>query len=55
MQWVSEFCTRAVLIEHGMLVADGTPADTVRLHQERAAAAASRHASGKRTGRMRTA
>ncbi len=39
MQWVTEFCTRAVLIEHGMLVVDGAPADIVRLYQERAAAA----------------
>jgi len=39
MQWLAEFCTRAVLIEHGRLIADGAPADLVRLYRERTIAA----------------
>jgi ABC-2 type transport system ATP-binding protein len=36
MQWVVELCARALLIEHGRLVADGSPADLVALYRERA-------------------
>jgi ABC-type polysaccharide/polyol phosphate transport system ATPase subunit len=37
MNWVVEYCTRAMLIETGHIVAEGTPADVVKLHQERSA------------------
>lgn len=35
MHWVTEFCNRAMLIEHGHVIAEGEPADIVRLHEER--------------------
>ncbi|HTC85194.1 MAG TPA: ABC transporter ATP-binding protein [Candidatus Acidoferrum sp.] len=35
MNWVTEFCNRAILLEHGHIVAEGEPADIVALHQER--------------------
>ncbi|MDP2350547.1 MAG: ABC transporter ATP-binding protein [Chloroflexota bacterium] len=52
MTWVTEFCNRALLLERGQVVAEGDPADVVRLHQEhserdraaRAAAIAAAHA-----------
>ena len=34
MNWVTEFCNRAMLLEAGHVVAEGDPADIVRLHQE---------------------
>lgn len=34
MHWVTEFCNRAMLIEHGQVVAQGEPADVVRIHEE---------------------
>ena len=37
MNWVMEYCTRALLIEKGHVVAEGTPEDVVRQHQERSA------------------
>jgi ABC-2 type transport system ATP-binding protein len=45
MNWVTEFCNRAVLLEKGHVVAEGDPAEVVALHrehseQERAAKAA---------------
>ncbi len=39
MNWVTEFCNRAMLIEKGRLVAEGEPADIVALHQEHMSAA----------------
>jgi len=36
MQWVDEFCTRAVVVERGSIVADGAPAEVVKHYQERA-------------------
>jgi len=53
MNWVAEFCNRALLLERGHVVAEGDPADVVRLHQEhserdraaRAAAIAAAHAT----------
>jgi ABC-type polysaccharide/polyol phosphate transport system ATPase subunit len=33
MSWVTEFCNRALLLERGQVVAEGDPADVVRLHQ----------------------
>jgi ABC-type polysaccharide/polyol phosphate transport system ATPase subunit len=37
MNWVQEYCTRAMLIEKGQIVAEGTPDDVVAEHQERSA------------------
>jgi ABC-type polysaccharide/polyol phosphate transport system ATPase subunit len=35
MNWVTEFCNRAILIEEGHVVAEGDPAEVVAIHQER--------------------
>jgi ABC-2 type transport system ATP-binding protein len=35
LQWVNEFCNRAILLEHGAIMAAGEPAPVVKLHQER--------------------
>ena len=37
MNWVTEYCNRAMLIEKGHLILEGAPADVVALHQERSA------------------
>ena len=37
MNWVREYCNRAMLIEKGRLVAEGDPTDIVAMHQERSA------------------
>jgi ABC-2 type transport system ATP-binding protein len=37
MNWVTEYCNRAMLIEKGHLILEGPPADVVALHQERSA------------------
>ena len=37
MNWVTEYCNRAMLIEKGHIVAEGTPEDVVAQHQERSA------------------
>jgi ABC-type glutathione transport system ATPase component len=34
MTWVTEFCTRALLIEEGRVVMDGAPEEVVRTHRE---------------------
>jgi ABC-type polysaccharide/polyol phosphate transport system ATPase subunit len=33
MNWVTEYCNRAILIERGEMVMEGEPADVVELHQ----------------------
>ena len=33
MEWVTEYCNRAVLIERGVMVMEGEPADVVELHR----------------------
>ena len=35
MQWVTEFCNRAMLLDRGHVISEGNPADVVALHQER--------------------
>jgi ABC-type polysaccharide/polyol phosphate transport system ATPase subunit len=35
LHWVTEFCTRAILIERGHIVAEGLPDEVVKIHQER--------------------
>ena len=39
MNWVTEFCNRAMLLEGGHVVAEGEPADVVKIHKEHSAAA----------------
>ena len=34
MTWVTEFCTRAILIEDGRVTLDGSPEEVVRTHRE---------------------
>ncbi len=34
MNWVTEFCNRAILIEKGQIIAEGEPAEVVALHLE---------------------
>lgn len=53
MNWVTEFCNRALLIEKGHVIAEGDPAEVVALHQEhseqeRAAKAAALASAGVR-------
>jgi ABC-type polysaccharide/polyol phosphate transport system ATPase subunit len=33
MNWVTEYCNRAILIEHGTMVMEGEPAEVVELHR----------------------
>lgn len=37
LQWVTDFCTRAVLVERGQVIAVDTPANIVKLHHDRSA------------------
>jgi ABC-2 type transport system ATP-binding protein len=37
MNWVTEYCNRAMLIEKGRIVLEGNPVDVVAIHQERSA------------------
>ncbi len=51
MNWVTEFCNRAMLLEKGSVIAEGAPEEVVRIHQEhserdRAAKAAALAAAG---------
>jgi ABC-type polysaccharide/polyol phosphate transport system ATPase subunit len=39
MGWVTEYCNRAVLLEHGQVIVEGEPEDVVAIHLERTAAA----------------
>ena len=34
MNWVTEFCNRAILLEQGAIVAEGDPAEVVAIHRE---------------------
>ena len=34
MNWVTEFCNRAILLERGRIVAEGDPAEVVAIHRE---------------------
>ena len=45
MNWVTEYCNRALLIEKGRVVVEGSPAEVVALHQERSAARAAEQAA----------
>ena len=51
MNWVTEYCNRAILIEKGVVVAEGEPADVVELHrihteEARVRATEAAHAAG---------
>ncbi len=37
MAWVTEYCNRAILLEKGRVIAEGDPAEVVRVHQEHSA------------------
>ena len=37
MNWVREYCTRAILLERGRIAATGSPEEVVAMHQERSA------------------
>ena len=37
MNWVTEFCNRAMLLEQGHVVVEGEPAEVVRVHEENSA------------------
>jgi ABC-2 type transport system ATP-binding protein len=39
MAWATDYCNRAVLLEKGRLVAEGEPAEVVRVHEEHSARA----------------
>jgi ABC-type polysaccharide/polyol phosphate transport system ATPase subunit len=39
LEWVTEFCNRALLLDHGEIVKEGEPADLVGLYKERSAQA----------------
>jgi len=45
MNWVTEYCNRALLIEKGRVIIEGSPAEVVALHQERSAARAAEQAA----------
>jgi ABC-type polysaccharide/polyol phosphate transport system ATPase subunit len=47
MGWVTEYCNKAMLLEKGRIVAEGDPAEVVRVHQEHSAQRkAAREAAG---------
>jgi ABC-type glutathione transport system ATPase component len=39
MEWVREYCNRAILLEKGRVIMEGPPDEVVQLHLERTAAA----------------
>jgi ABC-type polysaccharide/polyol phosphate transport system ATPase subunit len=39
MEWVREYCNRAILLEKGRVILEGAPDEVVQLHMERTAAA----------------
>jgi ABC-2 type transport system ATP-binding protein len=46
MQWVTDFCNRAMLLEDGKVVMEGEPAEVARLHEEHSAQAKKDRAAG---------
>ena len=44
LDWVTEFCNRALLLDHGEVVAEGAPQDLVELYRERSARVRSKRA-----------
>jgi ABC-2 type transport system ATP-binding protein len=45
MNWVTEFCNRAMLLEKGHVVAEGAPVDVVKIHVEHSREARARKAA----------
>jgi ABC-type polysaccharide/polyol phosphate transport system ATPase subunit len=43
MEWVTEYCNRAILLEKGHIVVEGSPGKVVETHLERTAEAAAQH------------
>src|SRR5207247_9447774 len=51
MEWVREYCNRALLLEKGRVVPEGAPDEVVKLHLDRTAEeAAARHAAALAAG-----
>jgi ABC-type polysaccharide/polyol phosphate transport system ATPase subunit len=51
MEWVREYCNRAILLEKGRVVLEGNPEEVVQLHLDRTAAAtAARQAEARARG-----
>jgi ABC-type polysaccharide/polyol phosphate transport system ATPase subunit len=51
MSWVEEYCNRALLLEKGQVILEGSPSEVVRLHLERTAAAkAEKEANARKAG-----
>jgi ABC-type polysaccharide/polyol phosphate transport system ATPase subunit len=50
MEWVKEYCNRAILLEKGRLAMEGEPAEVVAMHLEHAAEAAAARAAAARAG-----
>jgi ABC-type polysaccharide/polyol phosphate transport system ATPase subunit len=42
MEWVREYCNRALLLEKGRVIVEGSPDEVTTLHLERQAAEAER-------------
>jgi ABC-2 type transport system ATP-binding protein len=40
MEWVTEYCNRALLLERGQVIVEGSPSSVVETHLERMAEAA---------------
>ena len=55
MDWVTEYCNRAILIERGAMVMEGEPAEVVELHQAHQAEARARNAAAGHRGRRGSA
>ena len=53
MNWVTEYCNRAILIEKGVMVMEGEPADVVELHRVHTEEARRASDRGGRGGRRR--
>jgi homopolymeric O-antigen transport system ATP-binding protein len=52
MNWVTEYCNRAILIEKGHVVVEGEPADVVKVHQDHTAAERERKEAEARAARI---
>jgi ABC-2 type transport system ATP-binding protein len=48
MDWVTEYCNRAILLERGRVIKEGPPAEVVALHLERTEAETARRAEAAR-------
>jgi ABC-type polysaccharide/polyol phosphate transport system ATPase subunit len=52
MNWVTEYCNRAILIEKGHIVVEGDPADVVQVHQDHTSAERARKEAEAITARL---